>query len=272
MPTQDSLWRKTEILTNGELDADVMKLDHHGGYTSNCFEWLDAVSPLICLAPTNCQGDSSQREYAASLGAQWYAAGYDGVVLVTMDKDKNISVTSQLDSTLREVYDGKTIQAACVHDLDTVTHHAVADAACTVDGNSEYWSCSCGKYFSDAECTAEIAKDSWVIKAGHSMKHHEAKAPTAAEDGNIEYYTCVVCGRLFDAQSGGKELSQEDVKIPALLPEPETSEPETTEPETSEPESSPDTGDGAALTAMAAVMLLAVAGFVTTAGSKKKFF
>lgn len=261
-----------EILTNGELDADVMKLDHHGGYTSNCFEWLDAVSPLICLAPTNCQGDSSQREYAASLGAQWYAAGYDGVVLVTMDKDKNISVTSQLDSTLREVYDGKTIQAACVHDLDTVTHHAVADAACTVDGNSEYWSCSCGKYFSDAECTAEIAKDSWVIKAGHSMKHHEAKAPTAAEDGNIEYYTCVVCGRLFDAQSGGKELSQEDVKIPALLPEPETSEPETTEPETSEPESSPDTGDGAALTAMAAVMLLAVAGFVTTAGSKKKFF
>lgn len=100
-----------ELLTNGELNADVMKLNHHGGYTSNCFEWLDVVSPLVCLAPTNCQGDSSQREYAASLGAQWYAAGYDGVVLVNMDNAKNISVMGQLDSTLREVFGGTVIKA-----------------------------------------------------------------------------------------------------------------------------------------------------------------
>jgi len=88
-----------------------MKLNHYDGYTSNCFEWLYAVSPLVCLVPTNCQGDSSQCEYAVSMGAQWYAAGYDGVVLMSMDNAENISVKSQLDSTLREVFGGTVIKA-----------------------------------------------------------------------------------------------------------------------------------------------------------------
>lgn len=45
------------------------------------------------------------------MGAQWYAAGYDGVVLVSMDNAENISVKSQLDSTLREVFGGTVIKA-----------------------------------------------------------------------------------------------------------------------------------------------------------------
>ena len=242
-----------EILTNGELDADVMKLDHHGGYTSNCFEWLDAVSPLICLAPTNCQGDSSQREYAASLGAQWYAAGYDGVVLVTMDNAKNISVKSQLDSTLREVYGGETIKATCLHDGDTVTHHAAADATCTVDGSSEYWSCSCGKYFSDAECTMEIAEGSWVIKAGHKLTKVDAKAPTETENGNIEYYVCQTCKKLYKDAEGKTEITLADTVISATG-------------------ASSDTGDRTILVPFVMLMALSAAGIAALLELKKKQF
>ena len=52
------------------------------------------------------------------------------------------------------------------HDL---TAHPAVAATCTEAGNSAYWSCSvCGKFFSDAEGTTEIAENSWVIAAlGH---------------------------------------------------------------------------------------------------------
>lgn len=45
-------------------------------------------------------------------------------------------------------------------------------ATCETAGNSEYYTCDCGKYFSDADGVTEIAKDSWVISAtGHSFSN-----------------------------------------------------------------------------------------------------
>ncbi len=41
---------------------------------------------------------------------------------------------------------------------------AAKAATCSEAGNSAYWTCTlCGKYYSDADCTAEIEKDSWII-------------------------------------------------------------------------------------------------------------
>lgn len=60
---------------------------------------------------------------------------------------------------------------ACSH-KHTLTKVDAVDATCTATGNSEYYKCTdadCGKFFSDAEGTEEIEKDSWVIAAkGHS--------------------------------------------------------------------------------------------------------
>ena len=45
-------------------------------------------------------------------------------------------------------------------------------ATCETAGNSEYYTCDCGKYFGNAGGTTEIAKDSWVISAtGHSYSN-----------------------------------------------------------------------------------------------------
>jgi hypothetical protein len=42
-------------------------------------------------------------------------------------------------------------------------------ATCTKDGNIEYYTCSCGKCYTDATASVEITdKDSVVIKAGHN--------------------------------------------------------------------------------------------------------
>ena len=55
------------------------------------------------------------------------------------------------------------------HGGNNATYHAAVAATCTTAGNSAYYSCSCGKYFSDKACTKEISKNSWVIaKKGHN--------------------------------------------------------------------------------------------------------
>ena len=70
--------------------------------------------------------------------------------------------------------------------------------SCTEVGNSDYYTCSrCGKYFSDAACTNEITKDSWVIPAtghtwtfrGFTWTGNDSDGYTAVDAG----YKCSVC-------------------------------------------------------------------------------
>jgi len=76
---------------------------------------------------------------------------------------------------------------------------AVAET-CTTDGNSLYYKCDCGKYFSDEKAETEIKKDSWIIaKTGHSFAdtwtynetHHwkEANCSHSTEKGNYAEHT-----------------------------------------------------------------------------------
>ena len=76
-------------------------------------------------------------------------------------------------------------------------YHEAAEADCTTDGNTEYWSCpACEKYFADAEGQAEVEADSWIIQAaGHKM--------VSTEDGN---WKCTVCDRYFSDEEGQKEI------------------------------------------------------------------
>lgn len=63
-------------------------------------------------------------------------------------------------------------------------------ATCEAAGNSEYYTCNrCGKYFSDAAGTKEIAKDSWIIPAtGHNW---DQPAYTWADDNSSVTATAV---------------------------------------------------------------------------------
>jgi len=76
---------------------------------------------------------------------------------------------------------------------------AVAET-CTTDGNSHYYKCDCGKYFSDEKAETEIKKDSWIIaKTGHSFAdtwtynetHHwqEANCSHSTEKRNYAEHT-----------------------------------------------------------------------------------
>ena len=108
----------------------------------------------------------------------------------------------------------ETIPATGEH---TLTKTEAKEATCTEAGNIEYYTCSaCGKLFSDTEGKEEIEQADTVIAAkGHTLTKTEAKEPTCTEAGNIEYYTCSVCNKLFSDAEGKEEIEQADTVVAA---------------------------------------------------------
>jgi len=89
-----------------ELQADVMKTNHHGSYTSNSIEWMEAVSPMIAISDADDNGAEYLRERFTEYGVAWYTAGYDGMVVVGMDGSRDYEVITQHDSYMRKDYTG----------------------------------------------------------------------------------------------------------------------------------------------------------------------
>ena len=82
------------------------------------------------------------------------------------------------------------------------------EATCAFEGNTEYYMCECGVYFSDAKATVEIEEDSWVLPLlAHSPKKVAATEPTCALEGNTEYYECS-CGKYFADKKATKEIKE----------------------------------------------------------------
>ena len=111
--------------------------------------------------------------------------------------------------------------------------HDAKTATCIGTGNNAYWSCDkCNKYFSDAACTIEITKDSWVIPAkGH--KWDEGKVtnePTETEKG-IKIYTCSVCHKtkIEDIPDTGKNKESIEVPPTSVTPTPAVEQDKTIE-------------------------------------------
>ena len=98
-------------------------------------------------------------------------------------------------------------------DATTLTKTDAKAATCTEDGNIEYWTCTCGKLYKDANATTEITdKADTVIKAGHKYGDLIAEvSATCGKDGVKAHYECSVCHKNFDTNYA--ELT--DLVIPA---------------------------------------------------------
>ena len=107
-----------------------------------------------------------------------------------------------------------TVLAAPGHSL---TKTDAVEATCTTNGNIEYYTCSaCGKIFSDAAGANEITREETVIAApGHSLTKTDAVAATCTTNGNIEYYTCSVCNKIFSDAAGKNEITLAETVIAA---------------------------------------------------------
>ena len=81
----------------------------------------------------------------------------------------------------------------------------------------ETQNCSGGKATCKDKAVCEICKESYgsLDPNNHTdLKHIDAKAATAAAEGNIEYWYCEACGKYFSDNAATKEITQAETVIP----------------------------------------------------------
>lgn len=123
--------------------------------------------------------------------------------------------------------------------------------------DTEHWQvCTCGAVFNKAahsggmatckaKAVCEICKESYgsLDSNNHTdLKHIDAKAATAAAEGNIEYWYCDGCKKYFSDAAAKTEITRADT-VTAKLPQPTT--PPTATP-TASPTAQPTTAPQAA--------------------------
>lgn len=109
----------------------------------------------------------------------------------------------------------------------------------------ETQNCSGGTATCIAKAVCEICKESYGsldLNNHTDLKHIDAKAATAAEEGNIEYWYCGGCKKYFSDAAAKTEITKADT-VAAKLPQPTT--PPTATP-TASPTAQPTTAPQAA--------------------------
>ena len=101
------------------------------------------------------------------------------------------------------------------HDVEKVE---ARDATCTEDGNNDYYVCrACSEVFKDEKGEQATTVEAETLSAlGHEITKVEAAEPTWEAAGNIEYYICSRCEKLFKDALGTEETTLEEVTLPMI--------------------------------------------------------
>ena len=136
------------------------------------------------------------------------------------DEGMRTTAQTQADTKLKEtngtvtitLIDGDTSQEI------TVANGSIPAIADPQKENYEFKGWYTDKALSTPYEAGEI-KDKLTLYAKweeiHKLEHHEAVAATCEEAGNIEYWSCSVCGNNFEDEAGNNAI-EGDVVIPAL--------------------------------------------------------
>ena len=98
----------------------------------------------------------------------------------------------------------------------TLTHFEAVAPGCHYEGNIEYWVCyTCETVWTD-ELLREISNSKNVIlpELGGEVVHVEAKAPACFEDGNIEYWYCEECEKVWQDEARTQLTNFKNVILP----------------------------------------------------------
>ena len=98
------------------------------------------------------------------------------------------------------------------HDLVKTEAKAVS---CTENGNIEFYTCKdCKNIYSDAEGTVQItAEETVIVSDGHDLTETPAKDASCTENGNIAYWTCGDCDKVYSDAQGTTEITLADTVI-----------------------------------------------------------
>ena len=91
--------------------------------------------------------------------------------------------------------------------------YAQAAATCTEVGYTQdcWYDYVTQKYYSDEDCTQEIAESEVVIEAlGHAFEHFDATPATFTHGGKMEYWHCTRCDMCFLDEDGDNAIDAAD--------------------------------------------------------------
>ena len=144
--------------------------------------------------------------------------GKNGTVYGDVTLQENLEIGEGESLTIPEdasltVPDGTTLT-----NNGTLTSHGTVINQGTLDGNGTI---TCQHHSGGTATCTEKAKCSlcgaeYGELAPHTLTKKEAQAPTCTEPGNIAYWICSVCNKLFRDEAGMHEITEEDTKRPAL--------------------------------------------------------
>ena len=208
--TNDELTSTAVIKLTVTDDRTIEVTGSFEGYADTDPEAIDGEGKLQAAVM-----DASGKEVNAEV--TWEAKEKDGIIIsenmVSFTKPGTYHVRA-CSGSIHSEWVEITAGERHVHELEEI---AAAEATCDTDGNRAHFACkTCGKLFSDAEATTELALEDVMLPGGHQMVCTKRKAATCTALGNIKYYTCGVCGEIYRDKNGAEELSEGDLTLPAL--------------------------------------------------------
>ena len=225
-------------ISGNVYDGEIV--GRNSGTVENCYYLagtnLDAVGQSDSYGKTTKTESKTAAEFA------------DGTLLELLKADRN---DSPWDSCQYLAAAGKTLPVfkgqgdAHEHNGNwTSNGNGTHSRRCTCNA-VETQNCSGGKATCKDKAICEICGDSYGSPEPNNhtdLKHIDAKAATAAEEGNIEYWHCGDCNKYFSDAAAKTEITRADT-VTAKLPQPT---PPPTAPPTASPTAQPTTAPQAA--------------------------
>ena len=152
--------------------------------------------------------------YCDSCGTVWSDSA------LTQQITKESTVIAKIDHEYTYACDA--ICAACGELTNEEAEHTIAhvnakDATCAEPGNIEYWYCTdCGYAWADAALTKVTNLKSVIIpELECNTVHFDAVAPGCHYEGNIEYWVCYDCERVWQNEALTQLTNIKNVILPA---------------------------------------------------------
>ena len=186
------------------------------GTVANCY-YLDSTAEKAVWPDGGTVDEATGSKTAAQLG--------NGTVLALLINGRADSEHPWNSQCQYLAAAGKTLPVFKTQTGDKHTHDWSAwtsngdgthSRRCTCNA-VETQNCSGGKATCKDKAVCEICKESYgsLDPNNHTdLKHIDAKAATAAAEGNIEYWYCEACGKYFSDNAATKEITQAETVIP----------------------------------------------------------
>ncbi len=189
-----------------ELSRETITIDAFG------HKYDSVVTAPTCTAEgfttytcTVC-GDTYTADFAEALGHTEKEAVIENNITPDCENTGSYDLAVYCEVCGAEVSREEVIVDALGHVEGEAVEENRVEATCTEDGS----------YDTAVYCTVcaeELSRETTVLEKGHKAVKTEALAATCTLDGNIEFYTCVVCDKLYSDEECTEEIFE--TKVPA---------------------------------------------------------